>query len=153
MKLFARFLSVFQFKNWGAFKSWANLDLLHAFIAILAVVAVFSLFLTVSGCTTAPEYQPRLEFGAHIELDQNKPVVGHDPVGMARLIKPVYVHPLVTVNAEYLHLSSIPDNDDLNTVDQAGITFTVPLGRRPPSVTFVPSVSLSADQCVAPVPR
>lgn len=37
----------------------------------------------------------------------------------------------LTVNADYLHLSSIPMVDDLNTVDQVGVTVEFPLSDHP----------------------
>lgn len=130
------FKTLWQLKNWGSIKTWWNKDLRGALTAIAAIIVAFFLLLTVVGCTVSPAHQPRLEFGAHIEMDQDKPVLGHDPVGMARIIYPVYTYGPwgATVNAEYLHLSSIPDNDDLNTVDQVGVTFSVPLGRRAPDL-------------------
>lgn len=37
----------------------------------------------------------------------------------------------LTVNADYLHLSSIPLVNDLNTVDQVGVTVEFPLSDHP----------------------
>jgi len=114
-----------------AIGEWFNKDVYQALMVIVAALVIGLLAISVSGCTVTEAYRPRLEAGLAVELDRSKPVVGRDPVGVARVVQPLYVHPSgFRVIGEYLHLSSIPDVHDSNTVDQAGILFSVPLGRR-----------------------
>lgn len=116
--------------NWGPIKDWWNKDLRGA-LALIALILLVGWLLI--GCSVAPEYRPRLEAGFGYELDKSKPVVGRDPVGVARVRQPVYVHPSgFELFGEYLHLSSIPDEKDKNTVDQIELMFSIPLGKPEP---------------------
>lgn len=125
-------IAAFKTLQWvKTFSEWFNTDTRDAVLVILGVILLAFILISVSGCAVSEPYRPRLEAGLAYELDSGKPVVGRDPVGVARVIQPLWVHKSgFNVIGEYLHLSSIPDVDDSNTVDQVGVLFSVPLGRR-----------------------
>lgn len=119
-------------KNWGPIKDWWNKDFKGALLIVgLVIVVGFLLF----GCAVPLEYRPRIEAGFGIELDRDKPVMGRDPVGVARVNQTIWRHEPTKFElfGEYLHLSSVPDNDDLNTVDQLNLMFRLPLGKPAPA--------------------
>lgn len=130
-------LTVFKTLRWvKSFSDWFNTDTRDAVLVILGVILLAFILITVSGCAVSEPYRPRLEAGLAYELDHSKPVVGRDPVGVARVIQPLWVHDSgFNVIGEYLHLSSIPDIGDTNTVDQLGVLVSIPLGRRAPGVS------------------
>lgn len=49
------------------------------------------------------------------------------------------------VNAEYLHLSSVPMVDDLNTVDQVGVSVEIPLADHPYATTMEIGMAYELD--------
>lgn len=121
--------------NWGPIKEWFNKDVRGAIAVILAILAIGFVLM---GCSVSPAYRPRLEAGLAVELDKDKPVMGRDPVGVARVRQPLYFHNNTGIElfAEYLHLSSIPDEKDKNTVDQAALMFSIPLGKFEPRCRY-----------------
>ena len=50
------------------------------------------------------------------------------------------------VNADYLHLSSVPMSRDLNTVDQVGVTFEFPVSDHPYATVMEIGMAYELDQ-------
>jgi hypothetical protein len=103
---------------------YRNKDTKGAIAGVLGLIILMALLFT-SGCAIRPEYRPILQAGLAYEVG-SRPVMGRDPVGVIRLYQPIVPGVL---GCEYLHLSSVPDERDLNTVDQVGCLVTIPLGR------------------------
>lgn len=92
--------------------SGENKDVRGALLWIVGIIVTAFLILTVTGCTISPAHRPVIEFGLGTTIEG--PIYGRDPVGNASLYMPVTER----CKAEYLHHSSYPDQDDLDTVDQ-----------------------------------
>jgi hypothetical protein len=106
--------------NW-TWKGWWNKDTKGVVKVVGALILLAALGWALFGCAA---YIPaRLELGFAKEVG-GSPVVGRDPVGMARIVQPI----TPWISMEYLHLSSVPDVRDSRTVDQVGVTVTIPLG-------------------------
>lgn len=103
---------------------WRNTDSKGAILGVCALLLIAAL-LIVSGCTINPDYRPIMQVGMASEIGPRQ-VVGNNPVGVVRLYQPVIPRVL---GCEYMHLSSLPDQHDLATVDQIGCLITIPLGR------------------------
>jgi hypothetical protein len=107
-------------KNW-TWTGWWNEDTRGVVKIVAALILLAAVGWGLFGCTA---YTPaRLELGLAREMG-GSPVVGSDPVGMARIVQPI----TPWLSLEYLHLSSVPDVRDRETVDQVGLTVTIPLG-------------------------
>lgn len=102
-------------------RGWWNADTRGVVKVVGALVLLAAIAWGLFGC--AAYTPPRLELGFAAEVG-GAPVVGSNPVGVARIVQPVnrYVH------LEYLHLSSVADVRDSATVDQVGVIVTIPLG-------------------------
>lgn len=109
------------------FRLW-NRDTRGAFQIVAALILIFALALSISGCTVSREYQPWLEVGMAYDTQHT---VGGDPVCVVRLREPIHFGPIPPggLVASWVHHSSCPDQRDANTIDQFEITARIPLGR------------------------
>lgn len=114
-------------KNWGPIREWWNKDVRGAAMIIGTLLVIGWLLF---GCASVDvRYMPTVQFGFGVELDNDKPVVGRNPVGVGYVNQPVWVNSYGNgLHASYLHLSSVPDVADLGTVDQFNLLYSHKFG-------------------------
>jgi len=118
-------------KNW-TWKNWWNKDTqgVAKFLFILLLFAFLGW--TLFGCesVTGAGFKPMIKAGLGNEWGDA--VVGKDPAGIVSIELPLIAHrnacvPVPVLSIQQLHISSIPDYYDTNTIDQTNLIFTVPL--------------------------